>query len=255
MGSAEQYGHNMVHLFVGGDMTNLNTSPGDPLFFFHHSNVDRIWAQWSSIWGETNYADAWKKEVVTGYVDADGVDAPGTAIGDTVNTERLGYRYDHLGALSLPAQREIWPGQASARRLRDTQKTFKMGPRLAHRRPHLHSTGGSRQPDRGQRAEPGRRRLPAGGGQRLCGAALLPLHRPELGVQGRRRFRSAYGRHEHGRARPPHPAGGDDPQERAGARAKGSIIQAETKPLAHAGGAVELDSFIVEYDAEFPFPA
>ena len=37
--------HNNVHVWVGGDM-QLSSSPNDPTFFLHHSNVDRIWAAW-----------------------------------------------------------------------------------------------------------------------------------------------------------------------------------------------------------------
>ncbi|MDP9345755.1 MAG: tyrosinase family protein [Actinomycetota bacterium] len=37
--------HNNVHLAVGGTMGGA-LSPADPLFFLHHANVDRLWAQW-----------------------------------------------------------------------------------------------------------------------------------------------------------------------------------------------------------------
>jgi tyrosinase len=37
--------HNNVHVWVGGDM-QWSSSPNDPTFFLHHSNVDRIWAAW-----------------------------------------------------------------------------------------------------------------------------------------------------------------------------------------------------------------
>jgi tyrosinase len=37
--------HNSVHTRVGGDMTAM-TSPNDPVFWFHHCNVDRAWARW-----------------------------------------------------------------------------------------------------------------------------------------------------------------------------------------------------------------
>jgi tyrosinase len=56
--------HNGVHLWVGGVWPNgqgnppiqgtmaLNTSLNDPVFWLHHSNIDRLWAQWESIYGE-----------------------------------------------------------------------------------------------------------------------------------------------------------------------------------------------------------
>jgi tyrosinase len=38
--------HNAVHAWVGGNMNDMFTSPNDPVFFLHHTNVDRIWAIW-----------------------------------------------------------------------------------------------------------------------------------------------------------------------------------------------------------------
>src|SRR5215216_6452833 len=37
--------HNKVHVWVGGEMREM-TSPNDPVFWLHHSNCDRIWAEW-----------------------------------------------------------------------------------------------------------------------------------------------------------------------------------------------------------------
>jgi len=37
--------HNRVHLWVGGAMGPA-ASPNDPIFFLHHCNVDRLWAEW-----------------------------------------------------------------------------------------------------------------------------------------------------------------------------------------------------------------
>lgn len=30
-------------------MLDVVTSPGDPLFFLHHTNLDRLWWQWQSV--------------------------------------------------------------------------------------------------------------------------------------------------------------------------------------------------------------
>jgi len=48
--------HDQVHAFVGGAMSSLDTSPNDPVFFLHHSMVDRIWAQWIHKNRNTNVA-------------------------------------------------------------------------------------------------------------------------------------------------------------------------------------------------------
>ena len=37
--------HNRGHGWVGGSMA-MFSSPQDPIFFLHHANVDRLWAQW-----------------------------------------------------------------------------------------------------------------------------------------------------------------------------------------------------------------
>ncbi|KAI0405805.1 Di-copper centre-containing protein [Xylaria palmicola] len=40
--------HNGGHGGVGGLMTNLYLSPGDPVFYLHHGFLDRIWWEWQS---------------------------------------------------------------------------------------------------------------------------------------------------------------------------------------------------------------
>ncbi len=37
--------HGFVHAWVGGSMSMMS-SPNDPLFFMHHANIDRLWAEW-----------------------------------------------------------------------------------------------------------------------------------------------------------------------------------------------------------------
>jgi hypothetical protein len=45
----EHNGHMLVHGITGGHM-GTNWSPADPLFWLHHSNVDRIWGTWQDYW-------------------------------------------------------------------------------------------------------------------------------------------------------------------------------------------------------------
>jgi tyrosinase len=39
--------HGLPHLLIGGDMSGM-TSPNDPLFFLHHSEIDRLWYVWQN---------------------------------------------------------------------------------------------------------------------------------------------------------------------------------------------------------------
>jgi hypothetical protein len=40
--------HGTVHVNVGGDMSTLNGSPNDPVFWLFHAYVDKIWADWQN---------------------------------------------------------------------------------------------------------------------------------------------------------------------------------------------------------------
>ncbi len=45
----ENGAHRLVHIVIAGHM-GTNWSPADPLFYLHHSNVDRIWSMWQDYW-------------------------------------------------------------------------------------------------------------------------------------------------------------------------------------------------------------
>jgi tyrosinase len=40
--------HGAVHVWVGGTMSWIPTAPSDPIFWMHHGNIDRLWAQWQA---------------------------------------------------------------------------------------------------------------------------------------------------------------------------------------------------------------
>lgn len=54
--SLERVTHNSSHLWVGGSVANVATSPNDPIFWMLHANVDRIWAQWQQ---DGHWGNAW----------------------------------------------------------------------------------------------------------------------------------------------------------------------------------------------------
>ena len=44
----------------------IPVSPSDPIFYFHHANVDRIWAQWQSINSDNFFS--FPNDVVNGFL-------------------------------------------------------------------------------------------------------------------------------------------------------------------------------------------
>jgi len=92
-GRLEGTPHNNVHGFVGGDMGAF-LSPLDPIFWLHHANVDRLWANWNDN-GFQNPRDP----VLSGFAfDTTFFDAKGdpvsTRAGEVFDHRQMGYRYD-----------------------------------------------------------------------------------------------------------------------------------------------------------------
>ncbi|KAJ3244774.1 hypothetical protein HDU78_010461 [Chytriomyces hyalinus] len=44
-----EYIHDLIHVSIGGWMSNVGVAAFDPVFFFHHCNIDRLLALWSHI--------------------------------------------------------------------------------------------------------------------------------------------------------------------------------------------------------------
>jgi tyrosinase len=47
--SAGPFLHNAFHVWIGGQMANVPVAANDPVFFLHHCNIDRIWAEWQLV--------------------------------------------------------------------------------------------------------------------------------------------------------------------------------------------------------------
>jgi hypothetical protein len=95
-GLIESSGHAYAHIMIGGDMNDITVAPRDPVFWFHHCNIDRVWATW-----QANAADRgevadqdWLDQTFDGFVDASGGLARIMTTPELVNTPDLGYRYD-----------------------------------------------------------------------------------------------------------------------------------------------------------------
>jgi tyrosinase len=112
-GGVERSPHNNVHNDVSGDMAT-GESPLDPIFWLHHSNIDRLWKKWIALGnGRANpTADAaWMTQTFT-FFDENGAQVPltGAQILDTV--AQLDYRYDDDPLVLWPY---FWPFVAEAK--------------------------------------------------------------------------------------------------------------------------------------------
>lgn len=88
--------HGNIHVLVG-DSRNMGSVPwaaGDPVFWLHHCNIDRLWASWNA-GGRQNLADPAFLDKTFVFADAQGQRVV-ARIGDFLSTDPLGYSYDHL---------------------------------------------------------------------------------------------------------------------------------------------------------------
>ena len=97
----DQNPHFLTHLALGGDMADFSTVGGDPLFYLHHANLDRIWESWNRL-GNKNPTDPKYLNRTFAFGDRSGkrVDLPVSA-GD--RTAQLGYEYDSYAKPPKPA--------------------------------------------------------------------------------------------------------------------------------------------------------
>ncbi|HKD21020.1 MAG TPA: tyrosinase family protein [Rhizomicrobium sp.] len=82
LGLIEQRPHNDIHIAVGGAIGSVNgamadipTAAFDPVFWVHHANIDRLWAEWECMpgknWGPMP-PDSWLDQMPWEFIDADG---------------------------------------------------------------------------------------------------------------------------------------------------------------------------------------
>ena len=94
--------HGAVHVFTG-DETNMGAVPtaaGDPVFWLHHCNIDRIWAAWNASGGKNPTATNGKDWANTSFVFASPQgQRVEIAIGTISDTAALPYKYDTLPGL------------------------------------------------------------------------------------------------------------------------------------------------------------
>jgi N-acetylneuraminic acid mutarotase len=112
----DQNPHFFTHVALGGDMAEFSTVGADPLFYLHHSNMDRIWESWNRL-GNKNPTDPKYLNRKFSYGDRSGkrADLPVSAAD---RTQQLGYEYD---SYEKPPQ----PQQLSAEEAAARERTYK----------------------------------------------------------------------------------------------------------------------------------
>jgi Common central domain of tyrosinase./Polyphenol oxidase middle domain. len=59
-GALESSPHNGVHVQIGGWMSDPDTAAGDPIFWLHHANIDRLWETWNRHGGLDTTDPSWR---------------------------------------------------------------------------------------------------------------------------------------------------------------------------------------------------
>ncbi|MCR9220450.1 MAG: tyrosinase family protein [Alphaproteobacteria bacterium] len=93
--------HNTGHVLTGGSNGHMSNgmSPLDPIFWLHHCNVDRLWAEWQTV-GNTMPS---QPQVYNGqFVNADGRSVDATAAA-AVDFRAMGFTYETLVAPAVAA--------------------------------------------------------------------------------------------------------------------------------------------------------
>ncbi|MEA2980774.1 MAG: tyrosinase [Alphaproteobacteria bacterium] len=86
--------HNSVHQAIGGNMAVIDLSSRDPIFFLHHSNVDRIWTAWNRRGNANSPEPMWRDFVFDRNFLEPGGSPWNVGVGELGSPAALGYRYD-----------------------------------------------------------------------------------------------------------------------------------------------------------------
>jgi N-acetylneuraminic acid mutarotase len=108
----DQNPHFFTHLALGGDMAEFSTVGGDPLFYLHHANMDRLWESWNQL-GNTNPTDPKYLDRKFAYGDRSGK-AVYLPVSATDRTAQMGYEYDRYE--KAPQPETLTASEAAARK-------------------------------------------------------------------------------------------------------------------------------------------
>jgi tyrosinase len=107
--------HNTTHVFVGGDMSDM-ISPRDPIFWLHHCNIDRLWAQWNALGRRNTTNRLWAAFRFNGMFQTpqgQGLTAWNVGVSDVLDHRAFGYTYPDLPSENI-ARNRAGSGEAGA---------------------------------------------------------------------------------------------------------------------------------------------
>ncbi len=136
----DQNPHFFTHFALGGDMAEFSTVGGDPMFYLHHANMDRIWESWSLL-GNKNPTDPKYLNRVFSYGDRSNkrADLPVSA---SDRTAQLGYEYD---SYEKPPRPQTLTADEAAERDRVYKTLHERALGGSHAAPHGSSISGGKQ--------------------------------------------------------------------------------------------------------------
>jgi tyrosinase len=111
--SIEGQPHNNGHVLVGqpnGHMID-GMSPLDPIFWLHHCNVDRLWAEWQSAGNKTRQIN---ENYDNQFVNGMGQPQTGITAARSFDFKSLGYTYDTLATAEPIASSNLLRNSAAA---------------------------------------------------------------------------------------------------------------------------------------------
>ncbi|MED6130684.1 hypothetical protein PIB30_002795 [Stylosanthes scabra] len=102
-GIVENIPHGPVHIWAGDntqpngeDMGSFYSAARDPLFYSHHSNLDRMWSIWKTLGGKRNEFDD-QDWLETGFLFYDeNKNLVRVKVKDCIDTKKLGYDYQDV---------------------------------------------------------------------------------------------------------------------------------------------------------------
>src|SRR5215471_1393868 len=100
--------HGNVHVDTGNftNMGDIHWAAGDPIFWMHHCNIDRLWASWNNS-GGVNPGGSWLTKQFT-FADANGTAVTGT-VDKFDSLSKLDYTYDHFEGPPIKFIPRPWP--------------------------------------------------------------------------------------------------------------------------------------------------